>query len=513
MKKLFIFFIALIALVGIACGIYLSIGRSSAPYDRPLKAGLYWSPPFVMKGKAGGKLTGFDVEILEAIARDQKLKIEYELVRFDDIFDLLNNGKLDMAPTLTILPEREKSISFTWPYNKIGLNILKRTQDDTINGVENLKGKKIAAFAGTSEEYCAKLAKKDATNQIIVYVDPPDAYKDLADGKIDAVIHDYPVNLHYAREYSGKLNHVGGLLTHEYNGIGVAKTNKRLQKILSQGLKNIVAKGEYSRIHAKYMGGGQLRKNSQSSMSSYRSRHDKIRVGVYILPPYCMKDDNGADYTGFDVEILKAIAKAQGLKVEFQQVPFRKLFKALNNGKIDVVPTLAIMPWRKKIIDFSWPFNEVGLQLMVQQSNHSIKKVDDLSDKVVASYPGTGEDYCRNLEYKGLVKKVEVFQENSQLYQELAKGNVDAVINDFPTNLYYQKSYNNSIHNVGPMLTHSYMGFGIRKGNAELKQCLNQGLQKIMAAGQYSKIYKKYMSEFGLPNCEQVQEEISAQYE
>lgn len=482
--------IAILLVVAVSIAIF-SLPPPSAPFDRPLNVGLYLYPPYVEREKGTDEFTGFSVEILNAIAADQDLTLNFRLVPFDDLFNMLNAGELDLAPTLTILPEREKLISFSWPFNEVGLQMITRKSVDDVTGLDDLKRKTVGAYPGTSEDYCRGLEKAGKIKNLVILTSEDAPYQRLIDGEIDVIINDYPVNLYQMNKHPGALKIVGNVLTRHYTGIGVAKNNRKLQSILNNGLKNIVATNAYSEIYDKY-----LRGFSGLSKAKYQKRlQDRkvLRVGVYVLPPYCMREAGGG-YTGFDVQLLKAIAREQGLTVELREVPFDKLFKSLNNGDIDVAPTLTVLPWRQKIIDFSWPFNEVGQQLMVEQRNREITSLEDLKDKVVATYPGTGEDFCQDLKSEGLVKDVIVYDETTEPYRRLAQGDVDAVINDFPVNVYFQNLYHNDIHNVGPLLTHSYMGFGLRKGDDELRECLNQGLQKVMSSGEYSQIYQRFMN-------------------
>jgi len=105
-------------------------------------------PPFE-QGKAG-EYTGFDVELLEAIAEATGRTAEFQDTSFDTIFVDLANGKFDVAASAaTITPEREKTVDFTNPYYLSEQAILVKNGGD-IDSVEKLKGATVGVQKGTT---------------------------------------------------------------------------------------------------------------------------------------------------------------------------------------------------------------------------------------------------------------------------------------------------------------------------------------------------------------------------
>lgn len=218
-----------------------------------------------------------------------------------------------------------------------------------------------------------------------------------------------------------------------------------------------------------------------------------VNVAVYLYPPFSMKDDAG-NYHGFDIDILKAIAENQQFSIVFQECNPNEIFSAIQQGQYDTSTSVTITPEREERLSFSWPIDEIGLGIVVNEHDHSTKGVSDLSGKVIGTFFGTGENLCQKLKSEGKIKDFHVSNNNvGQVYQNLAKGEIDAIINDLPANYFYQRQLNGKIRCLDQRLTYDYSGFPLRKGNDDLRIALNNGLKKIMNSGLYSKFYYKYV--------------------
>lgn len=205
-------------------------------------------PPFEMEEH--GKVLGFDVDMVNAIAKVEGLKVKWHTMDFQGLIPALQTGTIQMAVAgMTITPQRAKVVYFSKPYYHSGLSILVK-KGSPVRGLADLKGKIVALKLGTTADIM--LSKmKDIKVERFTNID--DAYNQLQNGGAQAVVFDNPVNLNYARTHKN-VHTVGKLLTGENYGIAVSKKDPRLLKKVNAGLKKIIKNGEYLKLYRKYFG-------------------------------------------------------------------------------------------------------------------------------------------------------------------------------------------------------------------------------------------------------------------
>lgn len=105
--------------------------------------------------------------------------------------------------------------------------------------------------------------------------------------------------------------------------------------------------------------------------------------------PFEYQDSSG-EYIGIDVDLLNAIAKDQGFKVDLKPLGFDSAIQAVQSDQVDgMIAGTSITDERKKSFDFSDSYFDSGLQMAVKKGNSSIKSYDDLKGKTVAAKVGT----------------------------------------------------------------------------------------------------------------------------
>ena len=203
-------------------------------------------------------------------------------------------------------------------------------------------------------------------------------------------------------------------------------------------------------------------------------------------PPFGSRDSATGQYVGFDVDVIRAIGKAEGFNVEVRNIAFDGLIPALKTGNIDIT----ITPERAKSVDFSDRYYIAGLGVVVNIDNTTIRTAKDLEGKLLAvSIGSTGEEAARKIPNA----RVRVFNQLNECFLELRNKGVDAVINDIPTNDYYAAvAGKGRVLSLPVALTEENLGIAVKKGNTELLKRINSGLSAIKASGEFSKIYQKW---------------------
>lgn len=228
-----------------------------------------------------------------------------------------------------------------------------------------------------------------------------------------------------------------------------------------------------------------------------------ILVGADTTFPPFESMVNG-EVEGFDISMMRDIAKAEGLTVTFKPLPFNGIIPSLQVGSIDAaVAGITILKSRMKNVDFSDPYYHSGLSILVKKTS-PIQGFSDLKGRVVATKKATSSvDYLTS---HGIsLDRVKQFQSIDSAYQALESGGADAVLFDNPVNLNF-KAHHPNVRIAGPLLTGEYYGIAITKKEPWLVAKINSGLQAIKKNGQYKELFAKY---FGGDTLGQVPETLT----
>lgn len=206
--------------------------------------------PFEYTNDAGD-LVGFDVDLMNAIADKAGFKFEWVNVPFDSVLAGLSECQYDAAiAAISISDERKQKMLFSEPYLDAGLVVVINKETTDIAGIDDLKGKVVAAQLGTTGEMAAKEIEG-------VTYKPYDSYElaflELANKGVDAVIADNPLAMGYIAANPEKIKAVGDILNKERYGIAICKSNTDLQTKMNAALKELVDSGYVAELAGKYI--------------------------------------------------------------------------------------------------------------------------------------------------------------------------------------------------------------------------------------------------------------------
>ena len=216
----------------------------------------------------------------------------------------------------------------------------------------------------------------------------------------------------------------------------------------------------------------------------------QLIVGVDAnFRPFEFKNEKG-EFTGFDVQLFDAIAEDLGLDYKWQTMDFNGIIPALQSKSIDAaIAGITIKSAREEVVDFSHPYYDSGLVLLVRADNEDIKTIDDLKDKVVVTKTATtSADFLKSVE----TKDVKLLPNTDNLFMELLTGGADAVFFDSPPLMYYaQNQGKGKVKVVGPLYQGQPYGIAFPQGS-DLREKVNIALLKMMEDGRYAELYKKW---------------------
>ncbi len=193
--------------------------------------------------------------------------------------------------------------------------------------------------------------------------------------------------------------------------------------------------------------------------------------------------------TGFDIELVEALAGAMGKKVEWIDIDFKGLIPALQAGRADIaVSAIYITPERAKVVDFTDPYYAGGLVVMTKKDG-PVKTLKDLDGRKVSVQVGTKSvNYLK--EHYPSVQRVEV-EKNQEMFNLVQIGRAEAAVTGKPAaKLFAQSTPDLTVLN--DQITTEDYGIAVPKNKPELTRELNAALQKLKADGSYQAIVNKW---------------------
>lgn len=207
--------------------------------------------PFAFENK-DKQIVGFDIDIINAIAAKQGLKIRVVNTPFTGIFGALNNGDVDLVISgVTINERRKQSYDFT-PSYFTAQQLIAVPKDSAIAGLKDLQGKKIAVVSASTADDIASRTFGKTNPDIRRFESTPLIISEVAGGGVDAAIGDNGVIAYRVSQNPALKTVADPSFPEEGFGIVVRKGEKELLDKLGAGLAAIRADGSYATIYQKW---------------------------------------------------------------------------------------------------------------------------------------------------------------------------------------------------------------------------------------------------------------------
>ncbi|WP_375508723.1 transporter substrate-binding domain-containing protein [uncultured Caballeronia sp.] len=210
-------------------------------------------PPYAFHNQRG-LLTGFDVEIAEALARRLGTNVQFIEGKWDGLIAGLDAGRYDAVVDEVLISESRKArYDFSDSYIKTPIVLIVQTKNSNIHGFADLKGKKVAQ---TYTSTFARLAESNG-GEVVPVESASESFELLVQNRVDAVIHDEPTYLDFQRTRKEKLKIVAienSGATPSQAGVVIRKNNPELLLAINKALADIKADGTYLTISKKYFG-------------------------------------------------------------------------------------------------------------------------------------------------------------------------------------------------------------------------------------------------------------------
>lgn len=207
----------------------------------------------------GNTITGFDIELMTAIAKEMGREVSFIDFGWDALLTALSSGsdELDCAvSSMTITPERQESILFSDPYF-VAFQALAVPEDSTITSIDDLKsGDTVAVQRSTTGNIWADDNLVSRGIVVKPYDGGNDCFTAMASGEVKAVVIDNFIAAEYASQPALKAKMLGDIqgAEQENYGIPMPTGNTQLCEEINAALAKVIANGTYKTLYLKYFG-------------------------------------------------------------------------------------------------------------------------------------------------------------------------------------------------------------------------------------------------------------------
>ena len=215
------------------------------------------------------------------------------------------------------------------------------------------------------------------------------------------------------------------------------------------------------------------------------------------FPPYGYKDDSG-EYVGFDLDLAQEVCNRLGWTLVKQPIDWDAKDMELDSGAIDCIWNGFTMNGREDDYTWSDPYVD-NSQVMVVSENSGINSLSDLAGKTVGVQAASAALDLLQSEEEGGQKELadtfaalQQFPDYNNAFVELQAGSIDAVAMDIGVAKYQLESRGEGYKILDEHLNSEKYAIGFKKGNTELCDKVNEGLQQVLADGTFDKLAEKY---------------------
>jgi glutamate transport system substrate-binding protein len=239
-------------------------------------------------------------------------------------------------------------------------------------------------------------------------------------------------------------------------------------------------------ITATACGGGDKDGDSSGSGGG-----DKIKVGIKYDQPGLGLKEPGGSFSGFDVDVATYVAKELGYEpdqIEWVETKSADRENALARGDVKfIAATYSITDERKEKVDFAGPYLLAHQDLLVKKDS-DITEATDLNDKKLCSVVGStsAQNVKDDFAPKAQLKELGTY---SECVAALQSGAVDALTTDdsILAGFAAQKQYQGQFKLVGLKLSNENYGIGVKKGDTETVNKINDALEKMVSDKSWTK--------------------------
>ena len=444
---------------------------------------------------------GIDVDIINKVAEIKGWNIQMSYPGFDAAVNAVQAGQADaIMAGMTKTKERENVFTMSDTYYDTKV-VIATTKSNKITKYEELSGKTVGVKNGTAAQRFLE-SIKDKYGFTIKTFDTGDLMNNsLSTGAVNAIMDDKPV-IEYAINQGQDLSiNMDGEAVGSF-AFGVKKGSKYeyLVTEFNEALAQMKKDGSLDKIINKWTSSSKT-SSQVTSLTSTTSAGQKATPvkSKYVIAsdssfaPFVFQNSSN-QYTGIDMDLIKAIAEDQGFEIEITNPGFDAAINAVQSGQADgMIAGMSVTDARKETFDFSDSYYTANTILGVKESS-TVSSYEDLNGKTVGVKNGTASQTFLTENQSKYGYKIKTFADGSSMYDSLNTGSIDAVMDDEPV-LKYSISQGQKLKTPIEGTPIGETAFAVKKGsNPELIEMFNNGLANLKASGEFQKILDKYLA-------------------
>jgi ABC-type amino acid transport substrate-binding protein len=233
-----------------------------------------------------------------------------------------------------------------------------------------------------------------------------------------------------------------------------------------------------------------LKQSTDSSLENVRqSGVLKIAVNAEYAPMESL--DNEGNMVGFDIDLIKEIAKRMNVKAEIYNVSWDEVMEKSKKGESDVsISSISITPERSKELTFSAPYFNGGQVILVSASNNVIKNPGDLRGKLVGFQENTTNEEIAK-QYTD-TPNLRPYKNIDPMAMDLKNGKLDAVLIDYIAGLFMTKNFL-GVKMPSKPFNDEFYGIATKLGNDSLITEINNILRDLKTEGYLQELNRKWL--------------------
>ncbi|MEU0541371.1 glutamate ABC transporter substrate-binding protein [Nocardia sp. NPDC005978] len=225
----------------------------------------------------------------------------------------------------------------------------------------------------------------------------------------------------------------------------------------------------------------------------------KLTIGIKFDQPGLGLQNKDGSFSGFDVDVATYVADKLGVKsgdIKFVESPSAQRETLIENGQVDfVVATYSINDKRKEKVDFAGPYFITGQSFLVRSDNTDITGPDSLKGKKVCSVKGSTP--AQNIEKNYPETQLQTYDTYSLCLEGLKGKAVDAVTTDAVILAGYAAQQPGVFKVVGQPFTTEKYGIGVKKGDTESRNKINDAIESMISSGAWKAAVEKNFAGVG----------------
>jgi polar amino acid transport system substrate-binding protein len=195
------------------------------------------------------RLIGFELDLANALAAQLGVRAELVQNSWDGLVPALERGNFDVILNgLELTPEHQQQIAMSRPYYAYAQQLVVRRETTGIQRLEDLKGRTVGILSASVAQ---RILEKMGGAELKVYPGNVETFRDLGNQRIEAVLLDLPIALHYAKDRP-EFKFAGESFAPGFYSVGVRKSDPSLLAAINQALEKLIASGQLEQIYSKW---------------------------------------------------------------------------------------------------------------------------------------------------------------------------------------------------------------------------------------------------------------------